>query len=292
MKILVLGANGMIGHRVILELRKYFGDQVYGLIRRSRSDFNTTEMLQTNIFEKIDIVNWNDFSRLLSDLSPNIVINAIGVTIRRPEIQDLSYALEVNSFFPQRLAKWAQYNNSKLIHFSTDCIFSGESGNYTELSNPSASDVYGRTKFLGEVDGPNCLTLRFSCIGQELDTRSELLEWFLSQDNSSIKGFTNVLYSGVSSIVVSKEVCRIIQEYKSLTGIYQISSFPISKYDLLNLAKKHFNKNIQIEPYDQYVSNKILLNNKYSQDTGFTPTSWEVMMAELANDREIIYSRK
>jgi dTDP-4-dehydrorhamnose reductase len=291
MKILILGANGMIGHRVLLEARLQFGKDVYGLMRRSKSDFGDYTFLQNNIFDKIDVNDWSKLESVLNDLRPDVVINAIGMTIRRLEISDLNKAMEINSFLPQKLSKWAQANSSKLIHFSTDCVFGGESGSYTEVSLPSAKDNYGKTKFLGEVLGDNSLTLRFSCIGQELDMRSELLEWFLSQKGKTLKGYTKALYSGVTSLVVAKETCRMIKDFKNLTGLFQISSQPISKYDLLVLANEYFENKSEIVGFDDFISDKTLISEKFSKTTGFQAPEWKKMMHDLAEDKVVIYKR-
>lgn len=292
MKILILGVNGMIGHRLLLEFQSCGEFDVFGLMRRSKAEFVEYAFLQEeNVIDLIDIHKWENIQKVLNEIEPDVIINAIGITIRRNEITDLNYALDINSFFPQKLAKWVQSNNSKLIHLSTDCVFAGDSGNYSELSIPTALDNYGRTKFLGEVDGPNCLTLRFSCIGQELDIRSELLEWFLAQKDKIIKGYTNALYSGVTNIVIAREVYRIVRNYKELNGVFQISSSPISKYDLLVLAKQFFKTGTIIEPFHDYKSNKILLNDKFVKATGFSPMSWNQMMLELVNDSKIKYLR-
>lgn len=292
MKILILGANGMIGHRVLLEARSQFGNQVYGLIRRSKTEFNDYKFLQDDIYDQVDVRDWVKVERLLNELNPDVVVNAIGLTIRREEVADINVAIELNSFFPQKLSKWAQQKpERRLIHFSTDCVFGGQLGAYTECSYPSAVDNYGRTKFLGEVSGDSSLTLRFSCIGQELDIRSELLEWFLAQRGGKVKGFTNAMYSGVTTLVVARETCRMIKDFKSLSGLFQISSRPISKYDLLVLANDSFQNKTDIIPFDDYSSNKTLVCEKYSKATGYSMIDWKEMMNELAADKKIIYKR-
>lgn len=291
MKILILGANGMIGHRVLLEANSQFGTEVYGATRRSLDVFLGNKAFGSNLVENIDVLDWASLENLLHSIRPDVIVNAVGLTLRREKISDLSYAMEINSLYPHKLSNWAAANKSRVIHFSTDCVFGGESGHYTELSLPTAKDNYGKTKFLGEITNNSSLTLRFSCIGQELDVKSELLEWFLAQKGKAIRGFTRAMYSGVTSLVVARETCRIISDFKDLTGLYQISSEPISKYDLLLLAKKHFNIDIKIEAFEGFISDKTLVSEKYSAKTGFKCQSWEAMMQELANDKRIEYKR-
>lgn len=290
-RILILGAAGMIGHRVWLQARAMWGTSVFGVIHKSKSTYGQYGLFDNNVFDKIDVSDWHQLEKILEDVKPDFIINAIGITIRRPEIKDHDYSLEINSFLPHRLQKWAEKNESKVIHLSTDCVFSGESGQYTETSNPTAKDTYGKTKFLGEIDGINALTLRLSCIGQELETRSELLEWFLAQKTKTIKGYTGAIYSGVTTIVIGKEVCRIIKNFPEMSGLYQISSNPISKYDLLLLAKKYFKVDTIIEPFHDFNSNKSLQNQKYVAATNYVSVDWDDMMKELAEDKKIIYQR-
>ncbi len=288
MKLLILGANGMIGHRLLLEVRSQFNSG-YGLIRRKKSDYIGCSLFDDDIIDQTDVSDWRVLESVLDVLRPDVIVNAIGVTIRREEMLNFKTALEINSFLPQRLSKWAQRNSSRLIHFSTDCVFGGEAGSYDEMSNPSAADNYGRSKFLGEVVGENSLTLRFSCIGRELETHSELLDWFLAQRGKRIKGYSRAMYSGVTSMVIAKEVCRIIKDFPKLQGLYQISSEPISKYDLLCLAKNHFKLDVDIEKFDNYVSDKTLLCEKYKNATGYKQASWDEMMRELSSDHRIAY---
>lgn len=289
MKIMIFGANGMIGHRVLSALRSHQDLDVYGVIRKESSNYKNYNLFNQNIYEKIEVMNWSQVEKILENLKPDIIVNALGITIRKQEIADLELALNINSFFPKRLQRWAQGNNARVIQLSTDCVFDGASGQYLETSQTSAIDNYGRSKYLGELEGENALTLRFSCIGRELDAHTELLDWFLFQKSKSIKGYSNAMYSGLTSTVIAKEICRIIREFPNLNGIYQLSSDPISKYDLLCLAKTHFKLDVEIEKFDNYVSDKTLNCDKYKKATGFKPASWDEMMRELASDQRITY---
>lgn len=289
MKVIILGAAGMIGHRIWVELKDLNEHQVFGLIRKNKKQYSNYEIFDERIFDGVDVEDWNNVEEILKNNKPDYIINAIGITIRKNEINNLDKALEINSFFPRRLLKWAQENNAHVIHLSTDCVFDGSSGNYYETSQPSAKDTYGKTKFLGEIEGKNATTLRFSCIGRELESHTELLDWFLSQKGKKIKGYTNAMYSGVTTLVVANEIKKIIQKSLKLEGVFQISSQPISKYNLLCLARDNFQLDVEIEKFDNYVSDKTLVCDKFKSATGFKPIPWSEMMKEIVLDTKIKY---
>lgn len=285
MKILILGVDGMVGHRIWLETNSLWGKSVFGTLRKP----NTFNLFNENVFDNFDVSEWDKVEALLNNIKPDFIINAVGITIRKPEMSDFNKALAINSFFPRRLLKWAQAHDSRVIHFSTDCVFDGGVGHYLETSQPTAKDNYGVTKFLGEIEGQRALTLRFSCIGRELHSHTELLDWFLSQKGKTIKGYSNAIYSGLTSNVIAKEVCRIIKDHPNLEGIFQLSSEPISKYDLLCLAKNSFKIDVEIEKFENYTSDKTLICDKYKKATSFKPASWKEMMEEISNDSRIAY---
>jgi len=186
---------------------------------------------------------------------------------------------------PHLLEEWVSNKKGKrIIHFSTDCVFSGKSGEYNENSDLDAQDVYGKTKGIGELKGPNSLTLRCSMIGRELDYYTELLEWFLSQKGETIKGFSNVVYSGITTVKMAEFVKDIIVHYPDLSGVYNISSVPISKYELLKLFKDTFGYTIEIEKDITYKSRKDLLSNNFFKETKFTIPVWRDLMIQLKED--------
>ena len=289
MKILIFGAAGMIGHRIWLEGQNIKGAEVFGVIRKPRSHYEKFKVFNKNIIDEIDVSHWEKVEELLNKVKPDIIINAIGITIRKPEMNDYSYGVEINSFFPRRLLKWVQANATRVIHLSTDCVFDGSSGKYTETSQPTAKDNYGKTKFLGEIDGEKALTLRFSCIGRELDSHTELLEWFLAQDGKEIKGFGKVIYSGVTTHIVAREVMRVMSDFPALCGIFQLSSTPISKYDLLCLIQKIYGTHVRIERSDDYIADKSLVCDKYVEATRYKPQEWIDMIKELHADTRVNY---
>ena len=193
----------------------------------------------------------------------------------------------VNSLFPHKLANWAKINDKRVIHFSTDCVFDGKIGNYNEKSLTTAEDLYGRTKALGEINYSHTLTIRSSFIGQELFDKTELLDWFLSQDGKQIKGFKNTLYSGVSTIFMSRLVANIILNFPDLSGLYQLSpEKPISKYDLLSIAKDTFGVNVEIIPDVMHIHTPTLDSSKLRTELNLKIPSWVEMMRELYESKD------
>lgn len=288
-KILILGAGGMIGHRIWLEAQNVSGIEVFGVIRKPKSQYQKFNIFNANIFDEIDVSDWGSFESFLGKIKPDVIVNAIGITIRRVEMSNFEKSLAINSFFPRRLLKWSQANNARVIHLSTDCVFDGANGPYTEISQPSAKDNYGKTKFLGEIEGENALTLRFSCIGRELDSHTELLDWLLAQEGKKIVGYGKAIYTGVTTHVVAKEVMRIIINFPQLCGIYQLSTSPISKYDLLCLIKKKYRLSVEITQDDDHVADKTLLCEKYIAATGYVAQAWDELIEELQSDMRINY---
>jgi dTDP-4-dehydrorhamnose reductase len=174
--------------------------------------------------------------------------------------------------------------DARLIHFSTDCVFSGAEGAYTEDDPSDAQDMYGRTKFLGEVGGPAALTLRTSIIGRELTRRSSLLEWFLDQDGQKVKGYRRALYAGLTTNRMSHLVGDLIEHHPDLTGLFHVAGPWISKYDLLIQVRDAFGLSIEIDPDDEVAIDRTLDGSRFEAATGFCPPTWREMVTELAND--------
>ena len=290
MKVMILGASGFIGHKLLQELEGNL--EVYGLLHYSKSFYGDIPLLNgKNIFDELDVLDYSRVVKVFDLVQPDVIINCIGVTKRKINTKNILETIEINSLLPRRLAKWAKENKKKLIHFSTDCVFDGKIGNYNEKSLTTAEDMYGRTKALGEVECGNTLVLRSSFIGLELFSKTELLEWFLSQENKAIKGFTRTMYSGVSTIYLAKTVKKIITNHKNLFGLYQLAPInAISKYDLLCLAKKSFKVNIEIIPDDKQIHMPTLDASKLREKIGFKVPNWEAMMHDIAQEKSF-YSK-
>jgi dTDP-4-dehydrorhamnose reductase len=210
------------------------------------------------------------------------VINCIGLIKQMGHLaRDPLFSISLNSLLPHRISLICRAAKIRMIHISTDCVFSGKKGHYTENDPSDAEDLYGRTKFLGEVTYPHCITLRTSIIGMELKNRLGLIEWFLAQ-KGTIKGFRNAIYTGFTTDEIARIIARIIIPNPDLNGLYQVSSDPISKYDLLMLAKTAFRKEIDIQPDEEFRSDRSLDSTRFREATGYQPPSWQAMLTEMA----------
>jgi dTDP-4-dehydrorhamnose reductase len=291
MRILILGASGLIGHKLLQKLSNDF--DVYATLHRSKESYGLMPLFSgQNIIDEVDVSDFENVSAILHSVNPNVILNCIGITPRKDEINNLYKVIKINSLFPHQLANWAKVNNKRVIHFSTDCVFNGSTGNYTENSLTTAEDVYGRTKALGEINYSHTLTIRSSFIGQELFGKTELLDWFLNQEGKRINGFTNTLYSGVSTNFMTYVVKTIILNAPELSGLYQLApDKPISKYELLCIAKRAFDVNIEIIPENEYVHTPTLNGSKLKDNIKINVPSWKEMMKDLAFNRGF-YTKK
>lgn len=172
----------------------------------------------------------------------------------------------------------------RLITLSTDCVFTGEKGNYTEDDFPDARDLYGISKLLGEINNNNCLTIRTSIIGRELDSAHGLVEWFLSNRGKTIKGYLNAIYSGFPTIILAEILSGIIADSPRLQGIYHVSSDTINKFELLGLLNKYYKANAVIEPFEDFIVDRSLDSSVFRQATGFSPLTWEQMIEYMVSD--------
>lgn len=281
MKILILGGSGMLGHRLWINLRKEH--EVWVTVRGEHNPFPAVpEFPAENIRYRVDGLYFDEVTRALASIQPDLVINCIGLIKQMGHLaRDPLYSISLNALLPHRVSLICRAAKIRMIHISTDCVFSGKKGNYTEDDPSDADDLYGRTKFLGEVSYPHCFTLRTSIIGLELKNRLGLIEWFLAQQGT-IKGFQRAIYTGFTT----DEIARIINQYiiprPDLHGLYQVSSQPISKYDLLMLAKQAFKKDVEIQPESNFVSDRSLDSTRFREATGYQPPSWSEMMEEMA----------
>lgn len=286
MRILLLGVSGLIGHQLLLQLKNDF--EVYGTLHRKKDNYGNLQIFSSEkIIENVDVKDFDILKGILKAINPDIILNCVDITKRKITAENTLDVLEVNALFPHKIAKWANTNGKRVIHFSTDCVFDGKIGNYTEESLTTAEDLYGRTKALGEIKYPNTLTIRSSFIGQELFDKTELLDWFLAQDNKTIKGFKKTFYSGVSTIFMTKVVKEIIKNHPDLSGLYQLSpETPISKFDLLNIAKDSFGVNVEIVQDEVHEHTPTLNSSKLRNKTGIKVPSWEDMMSELSSIKD------
>lgn len=284
-KILILGGTGMLGH-LLLRYLSAFPECAVMATARSLTGMKKhfpADILDRFLPDSVDVNHFDSIIRAVASVQPDIVINCIGIIKQLPLADDPLTAIAINALLPHRIALISQTACARLIHISTDCVFDGRKGMYSEKDPSNADDLYGRTKFLGEVACPHCLTLRTSIIGHELKGGYGLIEWFLAQ-NQKVRGFRKAIYSGFPTI----EIARIIRDYvlpnPELKGVYQVSSEPVSKYDLLRLVAKQYGKDIEIEPYDDFVQDRSLDSTVFRKATGYQPPSWNKLVELMHND--------
>ncbi|MGA9086529.1 MAG: SDR family oxidoreductase [Methanoregula sp.] len=283
MTVLILGATGMLGHKLMQVLSREH--TVTGTVRRDASVLAADPVFsKMNILGTIDAGNFETVRTAIDRVNPDVIINCIGIVKQLPAAQDPLQSIAINALFPHQLAQHCRQKNRRLIHMSTDCVFSGRKGYYSERDPSDAEDLYGKTKYLGEVDYPGCLTLRTSIIGRELDTSHGLIEWFMSQDGKKVSGYKNAVFSGLTTLALSEIIAKIIADYPRLSGVYQVASAPISKYDLLTLAKKTYGMAITIEPDETVVNDRSLNPEKFKKETNIKIPSWEYMIEQMHQD--------
>ncbi len=283
MKLLIFGSNGMLGHKLVQQLCSRF--DVFGTIRgdlASVSDYGIFKPEKT--VEHVDADDLASIENAIHRSQPDVVLNAVGIIKQVPNAKNVITTLNINSIFPHRLAEFAEKYGFRLISISTDCVFDGVRGNYYENDIPNAADLYGKSKNLGEVTGPNCLTIRTSIIGRELDSAHSLLEWVLSNRGGRIDGYTNAIYSGFPTIVFADIISSLIIDHKDLSGLYHVASEPINKFKLLTLIDKYYKTGIEIVPSGDFKIDRSLNASRFNGLTGFKPEIWEEMVQRMAND--------
>tara|TARA_B100001250_G_scaffold147843_1_gene126615 strand:- start:5231 stop:6100 length:870 start_codon:yes stop_codon:yes gene_type:complete len=284
MKILILGATGEIGHTVCKIFSKNY--KVFSLMREnphlSNVNFFDNVLSENRCIFLESFQNFKSIKSEIKKINPDILINCLGVVKHRKECKEGFIETEyINSTLPHLLAKACIDNNIRFIHLSTDCVFSGEKGNYSESDTPDPKDYYGQSKMLGEVNLPNALTLRTSFIGPALFHKTGLFEWVKQQKNQTINGYRNAIYSGLTTVAFSNILREIIENYPDLGGLFHISSEPISKFDLIHLLNKKFELNIEIKPDNNFFCDRSLNSTAFRDKTNISIPSWEKMIDEL-----------
>ncbi|MBW2574981.1 MAG: SDR family oxidoreductase [Deltaproteobacteria bacterium] len=282
MRILILGGDGMLGHQLFKHLKSNHDVRV--TLRKDLVAYKRFMLFsKENTYPGIDVRSPGKLAEVLSDFHPDAVVNATGIVKQLPEASESIPSIEINALFPHRLALLCKDISARMIHLSTDCVFSGKKGNYKESDTSDADDLYGRTKFLGEVTEQHCLTLRTSMIGLELSRKKNLLEWFLAQ-KGTVNGYKKVIFSGFTTLELSRIIENMILNYPEANGIYHVSSEPISKFDLLYLIKEGLKLSIEIIPDESTACDRSLDSVRFRQEVGYTPPTWKEMVSELCED--------
>jgi dTDP-4-dehydrorhamnose reductase len=281
MRFLIFGGDGMLGHQLFLILRQRHETKV--TLRKNLPAYEAYGLFnEGNSYFEVDAKNIDGILNLLVEFKPQVVINAIGLVKQRSDAKDVVSTLEINALFPHKLVSMCQVVNARLIQISTDCVFSGNKGQYIEDDIPDANDLYGQSKHWGEVIASHCLTLRTSIIGLELANKKSLIEWFLMQQGR-VQGFTKAIYSGLTTLEMSRLIENLAVNYPKLSGLWHVSSDPISKFDLLcKFAEKLGKNDVEIEPYEGFICNRSLLSSRFKKEINYQLPSWDDMLNELA----------
>jgi len=282
-RILILGATGMLGHKLVQCLEPTL--EVWSTIRSNYEHVKKYGLfVPEKTIETVNVENETDLRRAIETSDPDVVINAVGIIKQLPSSKDVVATLTVNSILPHRLKQLSDEYGFYLVCVSTDCVFGGDKGNYREDDPADALDLYGRSKNIGEVTEGNCLTLRTSIIGRELGSSHSLVEWFLNNRGRTVKGFTNAIYSGFPTVVFADILLELLLRETPLTGLYHVSSEPINKYELLSLVNREYDAGAEIVPFDDFRIDRSLDSTRFRSETGFTPPKWEEMIRRMAAD--------
>jgi dTDP-4-dehydrorhamnose reductase len=283
MRILVLGAGGMLGHKLIQTLPGEW--EVWGTVRAPAAAYAGYGFFNAaRLVSGVELCDFDTLRQAIEQVGPDWIINCIGIIKQLEAAKDPLVSLETNSLLPHRLARLCREREIHLIHISTDCVFSGHKGNYSEADISDAEDLYGRSKFLGEINDGRALTLRTSIIGRELQTRHGLVEWFLNPATRRVQGFTRAVYSGFTTLEFSKIIAGLIADHPELTGLYQVASDPINKYELLLLLREAYHLEKEIEPTEQPVIDRSLDSGLFRTAAGYQPPSWRELTEAMALD--------
>jgi dTDP-4-dehydrorhamnose reductase len=281
MRLLIIGGAGMLGHQLWRQLHSTH--EVWVTLRRPVSAYAAHGLFEENrTISHVDASNIESLLGVFRKVRPEAVVNCVGIIKQLKEAHNPLISLKINSLLPHQLAELCGATGARLVHVSTDCVFSGKKGNYKESDVSDAEDLYGRTKFLGEVHEPHCVTLRTSIIGRELETKSGLIEWFLSQEGKQIKGFRKAIYTGFTTAELGRLIERILLKHPEITGLWQASSDPINKFDLLKLAQAAFGWKGEINPDDTFLCDRSMDSTRLRTAIGYQPPSWESMINEMA----------
>lgn len=276
MRVLILGAGGMLGHKVWQIFRDRF--DCYAAVR---TRLPVPLFDDDRVIGGFDAGDFDGVARLIREVRAEVVINCIGVVKQLAAAHDPIASITLNSLFPHVVSRACAEAGARMIHISTDCVFAGLRGNYDENDLPDAADLYGRSKLLGEVT-EGALTIRTSIIGRELRTANGLVEWFLANRGGSVRGYTRAVFSGVTTATLADTLAEVIEHHPGLRGLYHVAAVPITKYDLLVMLNDAMGSGVTITPDDSVLIDRSLDAARFQSATGLVPPPWQEMIAALA----------
>lgn len=282
MRVLILGATGMLGSTLLRLFHAHPGIEVFGTARSPSARELLPHDVHAQLVTGVDVENNEHLLRLMTRVRPDAVVNCIGLVKQLSESELPLAAIPINALLPHRLAEICGLFGARLIHISTDCVFSGRKGLYIEADFVDADDLYGRSKYLGEVNYPHAVTLRTSIIGHELNGSRSLVCWFLAQ-HGQVPGFRRAVFSGLPTVELGRVILEHVLPNADLRGLYHVSADPINKFDLLTLVARHYGKDIEIVPKDDFLIDRSLDSNRFRQATGFRPKAWDQQVQLMKN---------
>lgn len=280
MKVLVLGISGMLGNAMFRKLSEGAELEVFGTARSASVRSFFAPEYAGRIIVGIDVENQDSVARVLAEVKPQIVVNCIGLIKQLSDANDPLLALPINAMLPHRLARLCDLCGARFVHVSTDCVFAGTKGNYREWDSADATDLYGRSKHIGEVTYPDTITLRTSIIGHELYSSHALLGWFLKQEHH-VKGYTKAVFSGLPTVELARIVRDVVLPRPGLSGLYHVASEPISKYDLLRLIACVYGKELEIIPDDSLAIDRSLNAQRFRDETSYVAPPWPELVKRM-----------
>lgn len=282
MRILVLGVSGMLGHEVFRVLGRVSGLEVFGSARSESVRRFFPSDAQKRLTTGVDVLDLDALATVLANLRPDVVINCVGLVKQLGNAKDPLAAIPLNALFPHRLARLCRLAQARVIHISTDCVFLGDRGLYTEADPPDAEDLYGRSKLLGELESEGCITLRTSIIGRELQGHHGLVDWFLNAE-SPVKGYSSAIFSGLTTHELANVILNQVLSRQDLQGLWHVSAEPISKYRLLLLLNDIYRKGLAIQEDGALKLDRSLDSTRFRVATGYSPPTWPDMIQAMHN---------
>jgi len=281
MRVLVLGASGMLGNAVFRQFDEAGIHEVLGLMRSDTLLSCFSRVQQSRMMVGVDVLDERALAGALASARPDLVVNCVGLIKQQAHAEDPLIVLPINAMLPHRLAALCAESGMRLVHISTDCVFSGRRGCYTEADVSDAEDLYGKSKYIGEIRGAShAITLRTSIIGRELNSNRALVDWFLTQEGM-VRGFRRSVFSGITAIELARVIRDVVLPMPQLRGLYHVSAEPISKFELLKLIAKQYGKKIDLVPDDVLKIDRSLDSSRFFQVTGYRPPSWEDMVRTM-----------
>lgn len=285
MRVLILGVTGMLGSAIYSVFASTPEHETWGTLRDATSRRFFPETAQNQLIDRVDVMNRDALLAVMDRVRPEVVVNAVGVVKQLTIANDPLTVLPINAMFPHRLAALCHLAGARMIHISSDCVYSGRTGGYVETDLSDAQDLYGKSKYIGEVhDCHHVITLRTSAIGHELDSQTGLLEWFLSQQGR-VKGYARAIYSGLPCIELARVIAKFVLPDPDLYGLYHVASQPISKLDLLKMIAEVYAKNIVIDPDDEVRIDRSMNAARFSRATGYIAPNWGTLIADMHDNR-------